>query len=122
MIALGLGIFIFCILAGISMRSVRINIKGGNRTLIVFGVLIFIVHISADLLFGGHTPIFPVIQGIILWLIIVTSHLIISVLTILYGISMLFQKDYKNFWIALAVFILSSIPIFLPLPGLFLFF
>ena len=95
-----------------------INIKERSKTLIILGVLVFIVHISANLLIGGYTPVLPVIPGIILLLITIISQLAMWVFTILYGISMLFQKDYKNFWISLAVFILISIPIFLPLPGL----
>ena len=90
-----------------------------DTTLIVAGAVTAIVHVSANMLVGGYAPPLRGGLGIVLWVVAILAQLLMWSISVAYAVITLWRKDYRGFGLALGVFVLVSVPIFLPLPGLF---
>ena len=90
-----------------------------QKRLVVGGVVVFIIHIAGNLLLGGYTPVIDGGPGVILWILVIAAQLAGWLMCAVTAILALSHNDRKSLAIAVAVFILITFPIFLPLPGLF---
>ena len=90
-----------------------------QKRLIAFGIAVFIIHIAGNIFLGGYTPVIKGDLAVPLWLFVIAAQLAGWLMSGVMAILALSHNDRKSLAIAIAVLILVTIPIFLPLPGLF---
>ncbi len=86
--------------------------------LVAAGIVTVIVRIFANILVGGRTPPVRGDVALLLGSVAVLAQLCMWVVSARYGATALWRKDYWQFVIALVVFVLLTVPLFLPLPSL----